>query len=395
MSVNDIIEKIISKNPSISKEQLLERLEKEREKTGCLISDETLMRLIATDFGLEISRNKAPDLSLSINDLLPNLNDVTVVGRVIAVFPLKTFRRNKKGKVASLLIADKNRLLRVVLWNDKTDLIVSNKIKSGQIIRVSHGYTKENRRGKIELHIGDRGKIEVNPKDVKTENYPTIRDFVTKISEITKTHRNKRITLIGVVKDVSPSSIFKRKDASEGKVMRFILHDGTAKIPVVVWNEKVDELEKFLKKGLHLQLVDAKVKKAQNGGFEVHVNTGTYVGLAESLEKFWDIATLKENLKQINVRGEVVTKPIFREVKTSKGEVVKLAVFELKDETGRIWVSTWRQHVNFAKNLKVGDKITIKKAYVKKGFGGQLEISTTTSTQMFRIEENGSAGGGI
>lgn len=386
MSVNDIIEKIISKNPFISKEQLLERLEKEREKTGCLISDETLMQMIAADFGLEISRNKALELSLSIKNLLPNLNDVTVVGRVVAVFPPKTFGRNKKGKVASLLIADKSGLLRVVLWNDKADTIESNKIKTGRIIRFSHGYTKENRRGKVELHIGDRGEIEFDPKGIKTEDYPTIRDFAIKISEITQTYSNRRINLIGVVKEVFSSSIFKRKDASEGKVMRFILGDETGKISVVVWNEKVDELEKILKKGLQLQMVNAKVKKAQNCGFEIHVNTETYVGLVEPVGKFWEIVALKENLKQINVRGEVVTKPIFREVKTSKGEVVKLAVFELKDNTGRIWVSAWRKHVNFTKNLKVGDKILIKNAYVKKGFSDLLEISTTSSTQFVHIE---------
>ena len=388
MSVNEIIEKIISKNPSISREQLLERLEKERKKIGGLISDETLMRMIAADYGLEVSQNNALKLSLSIKDLLPNLNDVTIVGRVIAVFSPKAFGRDKKGKVASLLIVDKSGLLRVVLWNDKTRVIERGEIKAGQVARFSHGYTKENRRGKVELHIGDKGEVEPSPKDVNAEDFPTVEDFATKISEITQAYRNKRIVLVGTVKEVFSSSTFKRDDASEGKVMRFILKDETGEIPVVVWNEKVNELEKFLKKNQQLQIVNARAKKARNGGLEIHVNAETYVGLAEPTEKFWKIAALKEGLRKVNVKGEVITTPMFREVKTSKGETVKLAVFELKDDTGRIWVSAWRKNAVSAKNLKIGDKIIIKNAYVKKGFSDQLEISTTSSTQMLIKEDN-------
>ena len=388
MSVNEIIEKIISKNPSISREQLLERLEKERKKIGGLISDETLMRMIAADYGLEVSQNNALKLSLSIKDLLPNLNDVTIVGRVIAVFSPKAFGRDKKGKVASLLIVDKSGLLRVVLWNDKTRVIERGEIKAGQVARFSHGYTKENRRGKVELHIGDKGEVEPSPKDVNAEDFPTVEDFATKISEVTQAYRNKRIVLVGTVKEVFSSSTFKRDDASEGKVMRFILKDETGEIPVVVWNEKVNELEKFLKKNQQLQIVNARAKKARNGGLEIHVNAETYVGLAEPTEKFWEIAALKEGLRKVNVKGEVITTPMFREAKTSKGETVKLAVFELKDDTGRIWVSAWRKNAVSAKNLKIGDKIIIKNAYVKRGFSDQLEISTTSSTQMLIKEDN-------
>lgn len=382
MSINEIIKKIINRNPQISREQLLEKLEKEKVKTGGLISDETLMQIIATDLGLEIPQDDALKFLLSIEDLLPNLNDVTIVGRVIAVFPSKTFGKNRRGRVASLIVADKSGLLRVVLWDDKANVIDSGEIKIGEVTRFSHGYTKENRRGKVELHVGDKGEIEPNPKDVKAEDFPLIEDFAVKINEITKACINKRINMVGTVKEVFSSLTFKRKDTSEGKVMRFILKDETGEIPVVVWNQKVDELEKFLRKGSQLQIVNAKVKTAQNSGLEIHVNTETYVGLAKLIEKVFQIVDLKDGLKKVNVQGEVITEPILRKIKTSKGEIVKLTVFELQDNTGRIWVSAWREHADFAENLKLGDKILLKNVYVKKGFSGQLEIVTKNSTQM-------------
>lgn len=374
-----IIEQILSRHPEISREEIWERLEREKRKTDGLISDEILLRMIAAELGVEFSR-EIPMPTLSIRDLIPGLSDVTVVGRVVAVFPSKTFKADKSGKVASLLIADKNDILRVVLWNDKVSLIESGKLKVGQITRFSHGYTREDYGGRVELHIGDRGEIEVNPKNVEAKDYPTIGKFVTKIGDITKTRKNKKVNITGIVKELFPISTFKRRDSSSGKVMRFTLADETAEMPVVVWNEKVDELEKTLKKGVKLQMVNAKVKKAISKGLEIHVNAGTYVEALAPAEEFLKIADLKEDLNHVNVEGEVVTKPMLRNVKTSKGELVNLAVFELKDETGRIWVSTWRRHTDKIISLKVGDKVIIKNAYVKKGFGNQPEISTRNTT---------------
>jgi len=385
MTTEKIIERILSRQLEISREEILERLEKEKRKTGGLIADETLLRMIAAELGVEIL-GEASVPALSIGNLVLGLGDVTVVGRVVAVFPSKTFEVDKSGKVASLLIADKSDVLRVVLWNDKANIIESGKIKVGQIIRFSHGYTREDRSGKVELHIGDRGKIEINPQDVEAKDYPNISKFTTKIGEITQAYKNKKVNVIGTVKELFPASAFKRQDSSSGKVMRFIFADETGEISVVVWNEKVDELEKTLRKGIGLQIVNAKVKKAVSEGLEIHVDAGTYVETMAPAEEFLKIAYLKEGLNSVNVEGEVVTKPMLRDVKTSKGELVKLAIFELIDETGRTWVSAWRLHVDSVKDLNVGEKIVIKNAYVKRGFGDQLELSTRETTSIVKSQ---------
>jgi replication factor A1 len=386
MSIEKLIEHILSKRPEISREELMEKLKKEREKTAGFISDESLLRMIAAEFGIEISHEEFLAPTLLIDNLVPNLNDVTVVGRVVAVFPSKTFKAEEGGKFASLLVTDKSGILRVVLWNDKTSLIDSGVLKVGQIIRFSHGYTRENRSGKVELHIGDKSDIQINPQDANTKDYPDINMFTIKIKEITKAYTNKNLHLIGTVKEVFPIATFKRKDSSSGKVQRFILSDETGELPVVVWNEKVDELGEKLRKGVKLQIVNAKAKKAANEGLEIHIDTGTHVEVLASAPEFLKIANLKEGLNHINVEGEVATKPLLRNVKASKGEIVKLAVFELKDETGKIWVSAWRKNAETATNLKVGEKITIKNAYVKKGFGDQLEVSTKSTTSIEKHE---------
>ena len=387
MSPERIIERILSRHPEISRAEILGKLEKERRKTGSFFSDETLLRMVAAEFDVEFPPDEAVPPTLSIRDLVPSLGDVTVVGRVVAVFSPKAFEGNRSGKLASLLIADRNSILRVVLWNDKTGPIESGAIKVGQIIRFSHGYTREDRSGTVELHIGGNGKIEISPKDVEGKHYPTINKFATKIGEITQAQKNKKVNAIGTVKELFSASSFRRQDSSPGKVMRFILADETGEISVVVWNEKVDELEETLKRSTRLQIVNAKVKNALKKGLEIHVDAGTYVEVLAPAKEILKIADLEEGLDHVNVEGEVVAKPVVRDVKTSKDEIVKLTVFELKDETGRIWVSAWRKHAETASNLRLGEKIMIKNVYVKTGFGDQLEVSTRNTTF---IVKNGS-----
>lgn len=385
--VDELINAIISKNPIVSRDKLLKRLEEERRKSEGLISDEVLLRMVAAEFGIEISHEAFTPSTPLIASLVPGLNDVTVVGRVIAVFPAKiSDKKNKRVRFARMLVTDKSGTIRVVLWNDKAELADSDKIRVGQIVRFSHGYTKEGRLGHVELHIGEKGEVDINPQEAKDEDYPTIEELSTKIGEITSAFKNKKVNLIGELREIFQESTFERKDKTIGKVVRFILADETGEIPVVVWNEKVDEVKEILKKGFKLQVVNGKAKKALNGKLEIHADNETYIDLFKHEKSFLKIANLKEGMRDVNVEGEVITKPFLRTVKTSRNETVKLTVFEIKDETGSIWVSAWREDAEKAANLKVGDKVTVKNAYVKKGFEDQLEISTKNTTSIEKHE---------
>jgi len=386
MKTEEIIKQILSRYPEISREQVLEKLEKEKTRAGGLIAEETLLRLIAADLGVEIPQNGTHLHRLSISHLVPGLSDVTVLGRVLAVFPPKTFEKRRSGKFASLLIADKDDMLRVVLWNDKVNLLESGEMEAGQIVRFSHGYTREDRRGKTELHIGTKGEIQINPPNVKAEDCRTLSEFATKIGDITRAHKNKRINIIGTVKETFPSSIFVRQDLSSGKVMRFTMADETGQIVVVAWNEKADELDRSLKEGARLQIANARVKAALNGEFEIHVDAGTYAGMSAHAEEFTKLVNLKEGMDHVNVAGEVAAKPVVRQVKTSEGEVVKIAVFELKDETGAVWVSGLRKHADMISSLKVGDKIVMKNVYAQRGSGECPELSTRDATIIVVLE---------
>jgi len=278
MTSEELIQQILSKHSEVSRDQILESLETEKEKTGGLIADETLLRLIAARYGIETIKRRAIR-RLAISDLVAGLNDVTVTGRVVVVYPPRNFTGKRSGKVANLIVADKDDTLGVVLWNDNVDSVESGELKAGQVARFSHGYTRENREGTAELHMGNKSQVEVDPENVKADEYPALCKFAAKINEVTAAHNS--IHLAGTVKEVFPASTFTRSDMSTGTVMRLKLEDETGEIPVVVWNEKAEELEKTVKVNAGLQLVNAKVKENGSGELEVHVNSYTYVEVSE------------------------------------------------------------------------------------------------------------------
>jgi replication factor A1 len=377
MTAEDIIQAILAKHPELSEQQIQETFKAEKCRSGGLLGDDTILRLIAVRYGVEVAQEKTV-----LSNILPSgrlfagLNDVSVEGRLIAVFPARSFNgAEKSGKFANLLIVDDDSILRVVLWNERADIVENGELQAGQIIRLLHGYTRDDRYGKVELHLGNKSKIEINENPQTT--YPTLEKFATKINEITNTFHN--VHLAGMVKEVFGSSTFTKGDGIEGKVMRFTLMDGSGEATIVVWNDKVDELEKLLKPKACVHLINAKVKEQENGGFEVHVDSTCVVQVLPFALQMTKIADLKEG-DTVNVEGDVSNVEPIKEVTTGKGEQIKLLNFELKDETGSVRVTVWRDQAEKLSELKLCDEVSIENAYVKKGYGNRVEVSTRTST---------------
>ncbi len=379
MITEDLIQEILQKNPMLTQEQILDKLAAERTRTGGLLGDETLLRLIAAKFGVQVQQNQIQNCGvLSTSRLFAGLYDVTVEGRLIAVFPAKTFQgAEKSGKFATMMLADKEGLLRVVLWNEKAELVERGELQAGQTVRLLHGYTRNDRSGKTELHLGTKSQVEFLPQ-VQTGEVASAEKFTVKICTLNIESGN--VNLSGTVKEVLDEKSFIRSDSSVGIVTRLTLMDDSGVATVVFWNEKATELEKNLKANMRLLLINARVKEGQNGNLEIHVDANTFIEIQAAEIKFAKAAGLGED-QTVNFEGFVCDVRENKEVTTGKGETIKLAVFDLKDDDGGIVrVSAWREHAQALKDLKVGDKLRLENVYVKKGFGGKLELSTRSAT---------------
>ena len=370
-----------------SREEVLRRISEKKKAAGGFLTDETAARLIASELGVDVERSDAFSMEFPIGELVLGLNNVSVVGRVVFVYPLQDYVRKNgvEGKFARVIVADKTGVLRVLLWDDKASLISSCGVVRGQILRVLHGYVREARDGQLELHLGNRGELVVNPSDVDEGRFPTAESFLERIGDLTKS--KKKTSVAGVIGSVSPLKVFLRHDKTEGKVLRLTLKDASSSVALLFWNVKADDF-KDLRVGERLQVIDARVKEKIDGNLELHVEDRAFVEKLPSIAlESSKISDLASEGGPVSVEGVLRTKPVKRQVLTAKGESVFVASFELEDDSGRMWVSAWREHAGVAERLNVGVRLRLKNFYVRKGFGDSFELASRVSSEIEVLKE--------
>ncbi len=277
MDSKKILEQILSYRSDLTREEVLEMIEKKKRDAEEFLTDETATRVIASELGVKVSW-KPLLLEVAIQDLVSGLNDVTVTGRVIFVYPLRTYTRQDltEGRFARLFIADESGMLKVILWDDKTALLQSGRIEQGQIMQVSHGYVVEGRDGKLELHVGLRGAVKIFPPDFMEGKYPPLKRFVKnlKVSEIKDEGGpfivEGTVATTPIVRDVVTSR------NEEIAVASFELSDETGKIMVSAWR-RLAELVKDLTVGTRIKIKNVYVRRNFRDQLELTSRTFTSI----------------------------------------------------------------------------------------------------------------------
>lgn len=387
LSIEEIIEQILSSGAAVSREEVWQKIREKKKAAGGFLTAVTAARLVASELGIEIEQENAYSMEFPIGELVFGLNNVSVVGRVEFVYPLQGYTRKNgaENQFARLIVADRSGTLRLLLWNDKASLVRDGKLRQGQIVRVLHGYVHEARDGQLELHLGNRGELQINPQDAKKENYPAAESFLEKIGKLTKS--KKKASVVGTIESVSSLKIFYREDKTEGKVLHLDLKDASGRITVVFWNNKADAF-KDMQVGERLQVIDAKVKERIDGRLELHAEDRAYVErLPLLMEEPSKISSLVSESGPVTVEGVVKTEPLKREVSITRGEKVLVTSFELEDNSGRIWVSAWRKHAEIAEQLTIGARVRLKNVYVRRSFGNSFELTTRVASQIEIVKE--------
>jgi len=161
MPLNDIIEKI-SEKADISKSDIDVKIEQKLKQLSGLISKEGAAHIIANELGVKLFENVSG--RLRIKNILTGMRDVETVGKVQQIFEARDFvtKDNREGKVGSFVLADETGSIRIVCWGSQADNIAN--LKQNGVVKIVSGYVRENN-GRKEVHLNERGKLMINPKD--------------------------------------------------------------------------------------------------------------------------------------------------------------------------------------------------------------------------------------
>ena len=381
-SLEDIVKRILKEKPNLTREDVFRLIEEKRIEAKNLLNFEGAAFLVATELGVSLTGDTKISRRMRIGNLVSGLNDVTVYGRVLAINPLQKFKRSNgsQGVLRRILIGDETGTVEVYVWNGKVKDLEEQEVKVNSIVKIEHAYSRLSVDGKVELHLGEKGRITLESPDLAEVEIPEYEEFFGKISEMKS--GLKDFNFKGVVISISPVKLFKRI-VGEGKVQRVKVKDETGEVDVVFWDSKVDEI-KDVKIGDKLEIFGSRIKENMFGGLEAHLSKRSRVKVVPSTEKVEEkvlkIEEIQPNLRGLTIEGVIEDSFGVRDVTLKDGSKVKIYEFLLKDETGEIKVSAWRDHAEILSKLPLGLKVKLKNVSSKQGFRGGVELATTSQT---------------
>ncbi|GAH26143.1 unnamed protein product, partial [marine sediment metagenome] len=242
-----------AKTAGLEKEEIEKRVEIKREKLSGLISKEGAAQVIAAELGISFNNEK-----LKIDELLPGMRRVNVVGKVINLISVRTFttKKGEEGKVANLLLADDTSNIRIVLWDlNHVELIEKGEIVEGKVIEITNANMRDN-----ELHLGNFSELKLSNEvleDVKTERVvkeKNIIDFKTNDSVNVRAFIVQAFEprFFNVCSECKKKVVPEAEDfvcGEHGKVIpekraliNIVLDDGTETIRSVLFHERLSDL---------------------------------------------------------------------------------------------------------------------------------------------------------
>ncbi len=385
-----IVQKILSRT-GLTRDDLLDRIQKKQEELGGFITPEGAATIIGREFGITPERKTPEVRELEIKDLTAGMSNVDIVGRVVRVYEPKEFNRRdgSVGSVSSIILQDGTGEIRTVLWDKQSSLITRGDIQKGSIVQVRGAYVKRGRDGQPEMNLGTRGVIDTDPDDPRASKVPEAIETRVKIKDLKPNSGD--IDTLGRVFAVSEPRTFERTDGTTGKVASIMISDETGEARVSIWDDKTDIVQK-VKPGDAVKLESAYVKEGWRSKPEIHIGWRGRVIInpndpeVENLPKFerrlLKVEEVETDMPILDIAARVHQKFEPNEFTRDNGTNGRVMNVIIADETGTIRVSFWDDAVDTAQNLKEGDIILLTGARSRSGLGGQPEISVGQNTKI-------------
>jgi len=180
----------ISRSSGLNRDEIERRVEAKIAKLSNLISKEGALQVVAAELGISFDNQK-----VKINELLVGMRKISVIGKILKVFPIRAFKtKTAESKVISLLLGDETGTVRVVLWDtNHIALFEEGKLHENSVIEIKNGSVRGT--DTKEIHVGSMG--EINESSEKIENVIEKETIISR--SIAQLHENERARIRGTV----------------------------------------------------------------------------------------------------------------------------------------------------------------------------------------------------
>ncbi|MFC1691527.1 hypothetical protein ACFL0W_05095 [Nanoarchaeota archaeon] len=201
-----IIEKI-TKEKDIPAEEIEDKVKQKMDQLSGLISKQGAAHIIANELGVKIvdPGNSTVTSRVKVKDIMPNMRNLEVLGKITATYDLKEFNRKDggSGKLCSFFLGDETGSIRAVGWGSLAEKAAE--LKTDDIVLLQSVYVKQNQSRK-ELHLNDKSNIIVNPPNESVEDVKKFTSTRKKIKDLSPDETD--IELLGTIVQVYDPRFF-------------------------------------------------------------------------------------------------------------------------------------------------------------------------------------------
>lgn len=313
-----MIEIVLQKKPDIGAEDVRELIDEKKRKIGAgYLTDQGALFLVAADLGISFENNQSTQTS--IKDLYIGANDVNLSARVINIYPVRKYTRrdtNEEVQNRTLTIYDKDSSIKVRLWDQHVSFPEEYDVKPGDLVKISHGYTKSGLDNKAIINLGSKGIIEKSSSSTNDDSseIPSLDAISKTVDEIKEPVDN--IIVTGVLSSNPRVSRYVNFRNEQGKSLHIPLsnEDGTKTVRSIIWNINEDKIPEIFTQGSKVKLIGVRVKQGNpqysNEEFEIHGDEGTIIQV--------------QQIKHIGGEGSDITAEEEEEFDGSKVVVLKI-----------------------------------------------------------------------
>ena len=368
----NLLNRILAKNPDLPREELLSMVERKKQESHGLLSDEGAVRLLAQ----QLAGLSGESLNISdqrISSVQAGLSDATISGEILSISQLREFQRSdgSLGKLVKVKLKDGSGQITCVLWDSTAEVVEKERLAAGSKLRLVHGYTRLGLAGEVELHLGSRSNIEILNKNPAT-GLSFSSGVTAESSSISPSPEIVRVRIRKL-----------QKSRGENGPAWALCENEEGLTVAKFWD---DNMETVLSMGEGSVITIKNPWITERNGM-VYLNAGARSSITKELVDIESpppvtIASIKPGPKLYTTRGVVVERSDPREIETREGRRTRVSNIRVEDGTGKIRVALWDNHAQIVESLRMGDAIRLTGIKARESPNGELEASTVFLTQI-------------
>ncbi len=283
--VDELFQKLL--DLGLSEEELEKKIKDKVEEYGGFMSKHGVLFIIARENGLDV---RSPDIddyvydeleeevdydefTIDISDLKEGMSNIVLFGKILTIQKVREFVRKDQslGKVCSFLLGDLTGIVKIVLWDERVDIVNQEYFKPKELIRIVAGYSKLGQNETIEVHLGRKGTFILSPEvsDKKREQFEVVtitsseniqsKDNIKPLSQALQ--QNKYISVVNGTVQIEEFKELELKSGDKSFLLTMFLEVEGFTIRVKAWGMKAVECLKAVNNGDWVSITNLAVKE--------------------------------------------------------------------------------------------------------------------------------------